>query len=153
MALKRGRRCLISDSISSNSNAGQMTIEFVVAFPVALVIALVALLFFSECAAFDRSFRSLVCTYAPSPAYEQDVGQSCAQVSSALQSEFNSENVGIEVSSSGASGGLVEFRGVLRFSPTLFGKGSLSGVFGVSFPPLTHQESIVVDVYKPGVFL
>lgn len=94
-----------------------------------------------------------MCTYAPSPAYEQDVAQSCAQVSSALQSEFDSENVGIEVSSSGASGGLVEFRGVLHFSPTLFGKGSLSGVFGVSFPPLTHQESIVVDVYKPGVFL
>lgn len=43
MALKRGRRCLISDPISSNSNAGQMTIEFVVAFPVALVIALVAI--------------------------------------------------------------------------------------------------------------
>ena len=145
-----------SASIMSKGNLGQMTIEFVIAFPVALIIALVAIntvLFFSECAAFDRSFRSLVCTYASSPAYEQDVGRSCAQVSEALHGEFDSEQVDIEVSSSGSSGGLVEFKGTLQFSPTLFGKGSLSGVFGVSFPSLTHQESIVVDVYKPGVFL
>lgn len=142
--------------IMHKGSPGQMTIEFVIAFPAALIIALVAInavLFFSECAAFDRSFRSLVCTYASSPAYEQDVGRSCAQVSEALHGEFDSEQVDIEVSSSGSSGDLVEFKGTLQFSPTLFGKGSLSGVFGVSFPPLTHQESIVVDVYKPGVFL
>ena len=152
MALRKRRKA----STLCKSNSGQMTIEFVITFPVALVIALVAVnavLFFSECAAFDRSFRSLVCVYAPSPAYEQGIEQSCAKVSEALGNEFNSENLEIEVSSSGSSGELVEFRGTLKFLPTLFGSGSLSGVFGVSFPPLTHQEVIVVDVYKPGVFL
>lgn len=59
------RKC----ALANREDCGQMTIEFVVAFPAALIIGLIvinALLFFSECASFDRSFRSLVCTYAPS---------------------------------------------------------------------------------------
>ena len=69
---------------TNREDRGQMTIEFVVAFPAALIIGLIvinALLFFSECASFDRSFRSLVCTYAPSPSYEQEIGQTCALIS------------------------------------------------------------------------
>lgn len=135
---------------------GQMTIEFVVVFPVALVIALIAVnvvLFFSECAEFDRSFRSAVCTYAPSPAYGQDVDQSRAYITNVLRQEFAAENIQIEVTSKGVSGGSVEFEGELVFAPTLFGSGTLSGAFGVSFPKLSHSESLVVDVYEPGVFL
>lgn len=135
---------------------GQMTIEFVIAFPVMLVIALIsinAVLFFSECAAFDRAMRNAVCTYAASPAYEQGVEQSCALVSGELSSQFDDEWLQVQVSSTGTAGGLVCFTGTLEFQPTLFGHGTLSGVFGVSFPPLTHQEQLTVDVYKPGVFL
>ena len=140
----------------TRSDSGQMTIEFVIAFPAALVIGLIAvnaLLFFSECASFDRSFRSLVCVYAPSPAYEQGIDQSCALISESLYDEFSADHLQVEVTAHGVSGDLVAFEGKLQFIPTLFGKGTLSGVFGVSLPPLSHTESIVVDVYKPGVLL
>ena len=51
---------------------GQMTVEFMVAFPCMIIVALIAtnaLLFFSECASFDRAFRQSVCTYAASPGH------------------------------------------------------------------------------------
>lgn len=150
MAIKKDR------GLSSKGFSGQMTIEFVIAFPAALIIGLIAVnavLFFSECAAFDRSFRSLVCTYAASPAYEQGTDRSCALILESLQSEFSADHIEVEVNSRGVSGELVVFEGTLKFSPTLFGKGSLSGAFGVSFPPLSHSESLMVDVYKAGVLL
>ena len=43
--------------------SGQMTIEFVVAFPAMIAVAFVAInavLFFSDCASFDRVFRNAV---------------------------------------------------------------------------------------------
>lgn len=64
---------------------GQMTIEFVVAFPAMIAVAFVAInavLFFSDCASFDRVFRNAVCTYAASPAYEQGTGESCGLIQS-----------------------------------------------------------------------
>ena len=146
------RKC----ALANREDCGQMTIEFVVAFPAALIIGLIvinALLFFSECASFDRSFRSLVCTYAPSPSYGQEVGQTCALITESLKSEFSAEHLQVQVTSQGVSGELVAFEGTLDFTPTLFGKGTLSGVFGVSFPSLTHTDLLVVDVYKPGVLL
>ena len=136
--------------------SGQMTVEFVVAFPAMIAVALVAvnaILFFSECAAFDRAFRSAVCTYAASPAYEQGVSQSCVLVESAVRESIQSENTELSVSSSGAEGGMVTFSGELRFAPTLFGKGKLTGAFGVSFPSLTHEEKIAVSAYKPGLVM
>ncbi len=53
-----------------------MTIEFVVAFPVMLIVAAIAVnacSFFGVCAAFDNDFRDAVRTCATSPAYGQDV--------------------------------------------------------------------------------
>ena len=76
------------NALAIRGEPGQMTIEFVVAFPAALIIGLIlvnALMFFSECASFDRSFRALVCTYAPSPSYEQEIGQTCALISESLK--------------------------------------------------------------------
>lgn len=133
---------------------GQMTVEFVVAFPAMIALAFVAVnaaLFLSDCAAFDRAFRNAVCTYAASPAYEQGFDESCDLVEAALSSSFGRENLQVEVSSSGCEGGMVVFSGFLRFEPTLFGKGSLSGAFGVSFPPLCHEERMAVSAYKPGL--
>lgn len=145
-----------ADRIGKASQSGQMTVEFVVMFPVALVIALVAVnatLFFSECAVFDRAFRSAVCTYAVSPAAGQSVGESCALVSAAVEEACAADNLSVSVETSGTEGSIVEFRGVLRFAPTLFGAGPLSGAFGVSFPELSHQEAISVCAYKPGVIV
>lgn len=119
MAIKKDR------GLSSKGFSGQMTIEFVIAFPAALIIGLIAVnavLFFSECAAFDRSFRSLVCTYAASPAYEQGTDRSCALILESLQSEFSADHIEVEVNSRGVSGELVVFEGTLKFSPTLLEK-------------------------------
>lgn len=140
----------------SKQMAGQMTIEFVVMFPVAIAIALIAVnavLFFSECASFDRVFSGAVNTYAASPAYEQGTDQSCGLIRSELEGAFAADNLSVEVSSSGQDGGMVEFRGVLKFQPTLFGSGQLSGAFGVSFPALQHESKLSVSAYKPGVIL
>ncbi len=134
--------------------AGQMTVEFVVLFPAMLLVALTAVnavLFLSDCAAFDRVFRNAVCTYAASPAYGQGIEQSSALVQAALEEEFDAENLSVSVSSSGAEGGIVSFSGKLSFEPTLFGQGRLSGAFGVSFPALSHESSMSVSAYKPGV--
>lgn len=133
---------------------GQMTIEFVVAFPAMIAVAFVAInavLFFSDCASFDRVFRNAVCTYAASPAYEQETGESCELIQSQLEESLSRDNLRFQVSSSGVEGGMVTFSAQMYFEPTLFGKGRLSGVFGFSFPPLSHGEQISVSAYKPGL--
>lgn len=134
----------------------QMTVEFVVAFPALLLVALIAinaLLFISECALFDRIFRTAVNTYAVSPAYGQTTEQTCLLIQNELDEAFNREYLEFEVISSGTSGGMVAFEGKLFFAPTLFGKGILTGVFGVSFPELVHHVQFSIDSYKPGVLL
>lgn len=139
-----------------HAKKGQMTVEFVAMFPVAIVVGLIAVnavLFFSECASFDRVFRSSVCALAASPSYGQGVDESCARVQAELSETFDADHLEVAVASSGTAGSTVTFTGTLLFSPTLFGHGSLTGAFGVSFPSLVHEESIAVDVYKPGVIL
>lgn len=52
------------------NQAGQMTVELAVAFPVVVAVAVIAmnaLLFLSECAAFDRVARDAVRVHATSP--------------------------------------------------------------------------------------
>lgn len=139
-----------------DARKGQMTVEFVVVFPVLIVIALIGVnvtLFFSDCAAFDRVFRQAVCTYAVSPGYGQTLVQSEDHIEAALDPVMSGEHLEVEVSSSGASGGLVTFKGELNFHPTLFGKGSITSIFGVTFPPMTHHCELTVDTYKPGVVI
>jgi Flp pilus assembly protein TadG len=157
IALKGRSSCLYrNDFHKQGAQSGQMTIEFVVCFPVMLVVALIAinaLLFFSECASFDRNFREATVSYASSPSYGQTVDNSCAKIKTSIEKVCNGDLVSVDVASSGIEGGLVTFTGTLSFTPTLFGAGSLSSAFGVSFPRLTHQNQIVVDCYKPGVVI
>ena len=104
--------------------SGQMTIEFVVAFPAMIAVAFVAInavLFFSDCASFDRVFRNAVCTYAASPAYEQGTGESCGLIQSQLEESLSRDNLRFQVSSSGVEGGMVTFSAQMYFEPTLFG--------------------------------
>lgn len=135
---------------------GQMTVELAVAFPVLIVVAVVAvnaLLFFSECAAFDNAFREAVRVHATSPAYGQGLEQGRAQVAGALAEAFDQPFEDVSVSVEGAAGGHATFSGVLELFPTLFGLGLKSTVFGVSLPPLSHTVVLTVDCYKPGVLL
>lgn len=136
------------------NESGQMTVEFVVMFPVVVIVAVVAvnaLLFFSECAAFDRVVRDAVRVHATSPAYGQGLEQSKAQVQTALDEAFDRPYLDACVLVEGGNFGHVTFVAVLEFYPTLFGMGLKSQVFGVSLPHLEHSVSYTVDVYKPGV--
>ena len=125
---------------------GQMTVELAVVFPVLLAVAVIAvnaLLFFSECAAFDRVAREAVRVHAASPAYGQGLEQSCAQVA----------QTGTRVAVEGTADGHARFTATIEFSPTLFGLGLKSSVFGVALPRLEHAVSLTVDPYKPGMLL
>lgn len=153
-------RCIYPESRHASHgkqrSSGQMTIEFIVCFPVMMVVALIAinaLLFFGECASFDRNFKDASCAYASSPGFGQTVDASCAKIKSSVEGVCNTEYVEITVTSSGVEGGLVTLTGTLSFTPTLFGAGVLDSVFGISFPRMTHQSQIVVDCYKPGVII
>lgn len=133
-----------------------MTVEFAAAFPVLIVVAVVAvnaLTFFSECAAFDNAFREAVRISATSPAYGQSAGQSAAAVEEGLRAAFDADNESLRVTASAVSGGHTEFSATLDFEPTLFGMGLRTSVLGVSLPPLSHTATVAVDCYKPGVLL
>lgn len=135
---------------------GQMTIEFVVALPAMLAVAVIAVnacTFFGLCAAFDNSFRDAVRVCATSPAYGQDIAQSCTLVEEQLADVAHADNVEIEVVARAVSQGHTTFSGVLRYRPMLFGFALKSEVFGVALGTLTHADELTVDCYKPGVLL
>ena len=136
------------------NESGQMTVELAVVFPVVLIIAVItvnALLFFSDCAAFDRVARDAVRVYATSPAYGQGQDQCAAQVKSAIEAAFSQSYTETTVSAQAVSGGCVKYTSTLAFSPNLFGRGLAPEVFGVQLPKIEHSVSYVVDTYKPGV--
>ena len=113
-----------------------------------------AMLFFSECAAFDRLARNAVRAFATSPAYGEDSSQSCSAALGAIEEGMgiaDKDYLEASVSVASESFGQKRFRATLRFTPTLFGMGLKSSVFGVSLPQLEHSTELVVDVYKPGV--
>lgn len=136
--------------------SGQATVELAVAFPVLVIVAVIAVnavLFFSECAAFDRVARDAVRTHAASPAYGQGVEQSRALVAAAVDAAADRPYLESQVAVEGGGMGHTTFTATLEFSPTLFGLGLKSEVLGVPLPRLRHSVSMTVDAYKPGVLL
>ena len=134
---------------------GQATVEMAIAFPVLIVVAVIAVnvtLFFSECAAFDRAFRQETRAIAASPAYAQGTAQSAAQIKAAIDERFDASYLATEVNAAAGDSGCVRFDGTLDYAPMLFGRGMVDEVFGVALPHLRHSTYLVVDVYKPGVF-
>ncbi len=133
---------------------GQMSVELALILPVALVVAVVAvnaMVFFSECAAFDRVGRSAVRICATSPAYEQGLDQSIAQVEALIVQSLEVSEGDVEVSGYRSEWGHTTFEMTLTYRPTLFGLGMRDEVLGVALPSLTHTEKITVDCYKPGM--
>lgn len=136
--------------------SGQMTVELAVAFPVLIAVALIAVnacTFFSECAVFDRVAHEAVRVHATSPAYRQGASQSLALVEDEIRTAMDAPNVDVSVASSATGFDFVRFDATLEFSPTLFGMGLRSEVFGVQLPRLSHTSTYVVDTYKAGVFI
>ena len=134
--------------------SGQMTVELCVVFPVLIVLAVIAvnaLLFFGECAEFDRVGRSAVRTFAAVPSHGQESDAASAKVQSALEQSLANDNLEFEVSSSRDYRGYDEYVMTMTFHPTLFGMGLKEEVFGVPLPSLSHQTRLVVNPYKPGI--
>ncbi len=148
MMLSLRRRC--------TEERGQMAVELAVIMPVAISIAVIvvnAMTFFSECAAFDRVSRNVVRICAASPAYGQDLNQSITAVGTALEESISMQNEASSVTASTNGLGYTTFVLTLTYSPTLFGLGLRSEIFGVQLPVLRHSTSIVVDPYRPGMLL
>ena len=138
----------------ASGSRGQMTIELVVVLPVVLALAVVAvnaLQFFGDCAAFDREARNAIRVQCTSLTYGE-LGESAAsQVQSYLESQLGSEYLSCSVQMQAEAGGLVRYEATLSYLPNLFGRGIRSEVFGLSMPALTHRTFLVVDPYNPGV--
>ncbi len=152
--LSDGVRASCCDGLRGRS--GQLTVEFAVGFPVMIVVAIIAtnaVLFFGDCAVFDRAFREAVRVYATSPAYEQTVQDSKELITEALSETMSADRLVVGVAVESVSGGHTCFTGTVQFKPTLFGLNLKSSVFGVELPSLSHSTSLVVDCYKPGVLV
>lgn len=135
--------------------AGQMSVELMAVLPAALAIAAItmnALVFFGDCAAFDRVSRNAIRVYATSPSYGIQPAQCQASIALAIKTEVDGRFEQVNVSYEGMGGGLTRYVATLDYAPNLFGLGMRDSVFGVSLPHLRHSTSLVVDAYKPGVF-
>lgn len=135
---------------------GQMAVELCIVFPVAIIIAVIAvnaLTFFSECAEFDRVGRNAVRQVAAVPAHGQTLEQSAAEVRAVVEGALDAENLTCEVTAVPAGDDLCTYSLELRYAPTLFGMGLVDEVFGVDLPALTHTSELTVSVYTPGKLL
>jgi len=139
-----------------SDESGQMAVEFAVVLPILLAIAVVAVnagTLFVQCASFDRVARNAVRVCASAPPYGQGVDAAASQVESMIESALNQPNVRVSVLFEETHGGHVVYTARMEFAPTLFGMGLRMEVLGVSLPVMTHEVSMVVDRYKPGVVI
>lgn len=130
---------------------GQMTVELLIALPVAIVIACIAfnaLTFFGLCAEFDRAARNAVRVYAASP--DDNVSFMVAdKVQAAVDLCLDDENVEVTVEGSAPSFAVATYTCALAYHPTLFGLGVRTEVLGVSLPALRHSVQLSTFSYDP----
>ena len=135
---------------------GQVTVEAMVALPVLIAVAVIAvnaLLLLGECAAFDRLARDAVRANATAPAYGETASACAARVEGDLAGRFDASYESVSVRAEGRSPGYVRFVARLEYRPHLFGRPFSGNVFGVSLPPVAHETALVIDPYKPGAIL
>ena len=138
------------------SRAGQMTVEFIVALPVLVAVAVVAfnaLVFIGDCAVVDRQFKLAVCTHAASPAYGEGQGAICGRIQAQVASALDTGTASVSVESTGGAPGYATYTVHLSYRPTLFGRPLASSVFGVALPEAQHSASLSIDPYKPGAIV
>lgn len=133
---------------------GQMTIEFMAMLPVMIIVACIAvnaLTFFSECAAFDVQAKNAIRTYATSPAYGQDSHGAVGKIEDTLKRSFDADALSVKVGAEHVRYGLLVYRARLEYTPNLFGMGLKTEVMGVALPRLHHDAALTVEPYKPGM--
>ena len=149
-------------------NKGQIAVEMAVVMPVMLAVIGVAInlmVYFGDCARFDRVAAEAVRTQAASPGYGSYSTTSRAQAVQALieQSFSGKDYLSFSVTASEGAHGLDTGGGGISFSlnprletyecvmsyrPWGFGES----FFGVAFSGITHSRHYVIDPYRPGVF-
>lgn len=130
---------------------GQSTVEMALVLPamlVAAVIAYNALMFFGNCAVFDRAVRDAVRVYASS---EPSMISASAemQVTRAVQAELD-DSCTVRVTSSATSRGFTRYTATLTYTPSVFGRAMRGDVFGVALAKPTHTCSFTIDTFVTG---
>ena len=114
------------------------------------VVLVNALSFASECARFDREARNAIRCEASTPAINEGYFGPASRIGSALQSSFSASNESTSVSVSKSSLFTTRYECELMWSPTLFGLGMKTSVFGVQLFQLSHKCALSVDPYRAG---
>lgn len=136
------------------SEKGQATVELAIMFPVVLVVAVIAvnaIMYFSECSKFDRTVKQTISMLGTSPGYGENSQNVKANLQKSLDEVFDKEYLEVSTSLESVSGDFNKYSAELKMHPTLFGLGLKSQVFGVSLPTLNHKQELVIETYKPGV--
>lgn len=136
------------------SEKGQMTVELCAVFPVVIVIAAIlfnALVFFGNCAAFDRISRNEIRVYASS--ISDPTSNVTSKIADSVKEKIGEGSVECESDGDVHSGGYVTFSLTYEYLPTLFGMDIRSDIFGVSLPAIRHTTKLTVDTYSPGKWL
>lgn len=146
---------------------GQMTVELAAVMPVVIVVALIVanvVRFCCLCATFDRVALDAIVSQGVAPSGDQSEEVAVGEVRSAIEDALGDPSCAVEVTAEpvGAqerragrvsvsfAASLTRFTCTLRFHPW---PASLS-ICGVSMgdaAQLTHERSLVVDRYRPGV--
>ena len=158
--------CRPSSHIALRSQSGQMTVELATLIPVIVVVALIGynvVRFAQACPLFDRVAREAVVSFGVSPPGEQSSANAAQEVRGAIRTNLASDSSEVEVSSQlvrGETGGdgrtfavsplLTTYTCVLRYRPWPLSL-SIGGVEGGVPAYLTHERTLTVDRFRPGV--
>ena len=130
---------------------GQSTVELALAIPVMLIAAVIAynaLVFFGDCATFDRAFKDAVRVYASSEPYQVSSSAE-SQVRRTIQTQLD-DNCTVRVSSSATVQGFTRYVATLSYTPTLFGRQLRGDIFGVSLACPEHTSTFTIDTFVTG---
>lgn len=144
-----------------------MTVELAVLVPSAIVVALIVfnlMGFLDACAVFDQASLTAVVAHGVAPAGTQTAEVAEAEVAAAIRDALGREGVcEVEVRTSGAGedappGSLVMSPLLTRYTCTLRYRPwprhlRMPGITLESPAALTHERSLVVDRYRPGVVI
>lgn len=137
--------------VSFRDERGQATVELALALPAMLLAAVVAynaLMFFGDCATFDRAFRDAVRVYASSEASMVSASAE-AQVRSAVQATLDG-NCTVWVASAATSRGFTCYTATLVYTPTVFGRPLRGAVFGIELAKPRHVCQFTIDTFVTG---
>ena len=134
-----------------DNDKGQLTIEFAVVAPIAIMLAVVVavlLMFVSEVVAFDIAARNVIVKQADKSVDEISSQAVVLEISEATG--LPSDRISVDVQRNVL--GHVRYETSLRLGPEAYGLSNIS-IFGMTIPPITHSMSFSVSQFRKGVLL